>query len=262
MSIDCTALARAIKANTEENTLNELLTSGISGYNQYKTDPIGFGENILHDQYTDDVKTLIQSVKDYPITIAKSANATGKTHAAARIAIWYYKTYQDAQVYTAAAPPEENLKKLLWGEIGSIVHRYPELFSDDTVTNLNIMRHAQSYITGVTIPSSGTPAQREAKFSGKHAPHLLFIIDEGDAVPDEVYRGIESCMSGGDARLLVLFNPREQIGPSTGWRGTGGPMWLVYQPSIIPMSGQAKISFLGQWIERKPLRELIFGLVP
>ena len=105
MSIDCTALARAIKANTEENALNELLTSGISGYHQYRTDPIGFGENILHDQYTDDVKTLINSIRDYPITIAKSANATGKTHAAARIAIWYYKTYQDAQVYTAAAPP-------------------------------------------------------------------------------------------------------------------------------------------------------------
>lgn len=102
---------------------------------------------------------------------------------------------------------------MLWGEIGSIVHRYPELFAEDTVTTLNIVRHAQSYITGVTIPSSGTSAQREAKFSGKHAPHLLFIIDEGDAVPDEVYRGIESCMSGGDARLLVLFNPREEMGP-------------------------------------------------
>ena len=40
-------------------------------------------------------------------------------------------------------------------------------------------------------------AVREAKFSGKHAPYLLFILDEGDAIGDEVYRGIESCMSGG-----------------------------------------------------------------
>jgi hypothetical protein len=59
---------------------------------------------------------------------------------------------------------------------------------------------------------SGTEAQREAKFSGKHAPHLLFIVDEGDAVPDEVYRGIESCMTGGHARLLVMFNPRAELG--------------------------------------------------
>ena len=64
----------------------------------------------------------------------------------------------------------------------------------------------------MTIPASGTPAQREAKFSGKHAPNLLFIIDEGDAVPDEVYKGIESCMTGGHARLLIMFNPRAEIG--------------------------------------------------
>lgn len=49
--------------------------------------------------------------------------------------------------------------------------------------------------------------------SGKHAPHLLFIVDEGDAVPDEIYEGIDGCMSGGLARLLVMFNPKAQQGP-------------------------------------------------
>ena len=65
---------------------------------------------------------------------------------------------------------------------------------------------------GVSIPTSGTEAQREGKFSGKHAPYLLFVVDEGDAVPDEVYRAIESCMTGGHARLLVMFNPRHESG--------------------------------------------------
>jgi hypothetical protein len=31
-------------------------------------------------------------------------------------------------------------------------------------------------------------------------------------VPDEVYRAIESCMTGGHARLLVMFNPRHESG--------------------------------------------------
>ncbi len=59
---------------------------------------------------------------------------------------------------------------------------------------------------------SGTPEERIAKFSGKHAPNLLFIVDEGDAVPDEVYTGIEGCMSGGNARLLIMFNPKMRAG--------------------------------------------------
>jgi len=195
------------------NIANQRFNSGISSlFVQYQDNPIGFGEDILNEEYTADVKRLMESVRDNPITIAKSANATGKTHAAARIAVWFYKGFPDSQVYTAAAPPENNLKKLLWGEITGLSEKHPEVFENDNIKSLHIERSAQSFIAGVTIPSSGTSAQREAKFSGKHAPYLLFIIDEGDAVPDEVYSGIESCMSGGHARLLVMFNPRAQGG--------------------------------------------------
>ena len=181
-------------------------------FSKYQSDPVAFGEEVLGETYTGEVEAMMESVRDHTITIAKSANATGKTHGAARVAVWWFKCFPNSQVYTAAAPPESNLKKLLWGEIGSITEKHPELFKSDTITNLHVQRAAQSFLTGVTIPSSGTEAQREAKFSGKHAPHLLFIIDEGDAVPDEVYRGIESCMSGGQARLLIMYNPRAEVG--------------------------------------------------
>ena len=181
-------------------------------FQRYQDDPVGFGQDVLGDLFTEEVKTLMESVRDFPITVARSANGTGKTHAAARVASWFYKSFPDSQVYTSAAPPESNLRRLLWGEIGSVAEKHPKLFASDSVRSLFIGRSARSFISGVTIPASGTEAQREAKFSGKHAPYLLFIIDEGDAVPDDVYRGIESCMSGGHARLLVMFNPRHQSG--------------------------------------------------
>lgn len=173
---------------------------------------MGFGVDVLGESFTEDVRRLLESVRDNPVTIAQSANAVGKTHAAARVAVWFYKCFPGSQVYSAAAPPENNLRRLLWGEIGGIVRRRPDLFAGDQIKSLQISANAQSFLCGVTIPLSGTEAQREAKFSGKHAPHLLFLIDEGDAVPDEVFRGIESCMSGGHARLLVMFNPRAEVG--------------------------------------------------
>ena len=193
------------------NSIDQRFGEG-SDYSEYQGNPIGFGENILSEAYTDDIKILMESVRDNPVTVAVSANATGKTHGAARVGVWFYKTFPDAQIYTGAAPPESNLKKLLWGEIGNIVETNPDLFKSDTVTKLHVQRSAQSFLTGVTIPMSGTEAQREAKFSGKHSKFLLFLIDEGDAVPDEVYKGIESCMSGGHARLLIMFNPRAEVG--------------------------------------------------
>jgi hypothetical protein len=181
---------------------------------KYQDDPVGFGEKVLGEYYTDDIKRVMESVRDNPVTIAKSANGVGKTHSAARIAIWFYKCFPDSQVYTTAAPPYRNLQTLLWGEIMSVVEKHKDkVLPYDRLRNLHISMGAKHFITGVAIPTSGTSKEREAKFSGKHAPYLLFIVDEGDAVPDEIYDAIESCMSGGEFRLLIMFNPRFKGGP-------------------------------------------------
>jgi hypothetical protein len=186
----------------------------LTNFSRYQDNPHLFGEEVFGEHYTEDVIKVMESVRDNPVTIAKSGNAVGKSHGAARIAVWFYKSFPGAQVYTTAAPPEKNLYKILWGEINSLVGKKPDVFSTDRITlDLNIQCSPLSFLTGVAIPSSGTPEQRQAKFSGKHAPYLLFIVDEGDAVPVEVYKGIESCMSGGHARLLIMFNPRAEYGP-------------------------------------------------
>lgn len=182
-------------------------------YNQYQDDPVGFCRNVLNTSLTDDVKAMMESVRDNQVTVAISANATGKSHGSARTAIWFYVCHPNCKVFTAAAPPYENLKNILWGEIGSVVAHYPNLFINQTVTSLDIRRTPEDFLTGVTIPSSGTAEEREAKFSGKHQEHMLFVLDEGDAIPDDVYRGIESCMSGGvKVRLLIMLNPRHASG--------------------------------------------------
>lgn len=192
----------------------ERANGGRQRFEKYQTQPRAFCEEVLHEHYTENIAQVMESVLNNQITIAKSANAIGKSHGAARIALWFYKVFDDAQVYTTAAPPEKNLRQILWGQIYSLTGAYPNTFVGDKINaDMYIERNPKSFITGVSIPSTGTPEQREAKFSGKHAPHLLFIVDEGDAVPAEVYKAIESCMSGGMARLLVMFNPRAEVGP-------------------------------------------------
>jgi len=183
---------------------------------KYRDDPAGFGIDVLGEYYTPDIIEMVESVRDHQVTIARSANATGKTFCAARTALWFLSMWDDSQVYTTSAPPEDNLKRLLWGEIGSVIKKHPFLVDGFKVRTLHIERSSLSFLTGVAIPITGTKDERESKFSGKHSPHLLFIVDEGDAVPEEVYKGIESCMSGGYVRLLVMFNPRRKSG--TVWR--------------------------------------------
>jgi len=189
-------------------------------FKKYINDPVGFGIDILGDEYTEDIVAVMESVRDNPVTIARSATAVGKTFAAARIAIWWYMVHPESQVWATAAPPLENLKNLLWGEISTILNKKPELFEDSEITTLQIRKQTSNErmkskfgIYGVAIPTSGSKEEREAKFSGKHASHLMFILDEGDAIPDEVYKGVDGCASGGETRILIMFNPKAKRGP-------------------------------------------------
>jgi hypothetical protein len=181
-------------------------------FSKYQNDPCAFAEEVLNETLTPDIKRMMESVRDYPVTVCVTANGVGKTHGAARVALWWLMCFSESQCYTAAAPPENNLRRLLWGEIGSVVEKNSDLFQGCDVKTLHISKSANSFLTGVAIPATGTAAQREARFSGKHAPHLLFVLDEGDAIDDAVYKGIESCLSGGHGRLLVMFNPRAEQG--------------------------------------------------
>jgi hypothetical protein len=205
---------RSLKALRNSVTELEKLVGSMDAqdFSEYRDEPVRFCEEVLGETLTEDVQGLMESVRDFPVTVARSANAVGKTHGASRLALWWFLSFPESQVYTGAAPPEANLRNLLWGQIHSVVEKLRDLFKSFGQRDLHISRSAMSFLTGVSIPTSGTPAQREAKWSGKHAPNLLFILDEGDAIPDEVFTAVESCMTGGHARLLVLFNPRSESG--------------------------------------------------
>lgn len=178
----------------------------------YRNDPVGFCSEKFGHTYPEDIKELMRAGAQYVQVEARSANAVGKTFGIAAFILWYFLMWEDSKVFCFAAPPESNLKNLLWGAILNIIRQHPDLFAEFRIVNMRIERNSESYIEGVTIPVSADPKDVEARFSGKHAPHLLFAGDEADAVPPPVYKGIESCMSGGDAHLLLAFNPRAESG--------------------------------------------------
>ena len=213
LAIDLEILADNILDSYTITDIEEALSE--VDYYDYGADPVGFCVDVLKQYLTDDVKRMLNEILASRITVAVSANATGKTHGAACAAIWFKKCLPGAQVITAAAPPSErNLKLKLWGEIRTQIKLNPKIFQNDKVNNLYIEdgNDPQSFIQGVTIPMSGSEDEREAKFSGIHAPNLFFVLDEGDAIPDEIYRAIESCMSDGFCRMLVMFNPKRRMG--------------------------------------------------
>ncbi|MBU0846663.1 hypothetical protein KKH23_05685, partial [Patescibacteria group bacterium] len=146
----------------------------------YADKPVEFCRELLGLTLTEDVQRLMESVRDNRVTVAKSANSTGKTHGAAHTALWWLRTRMESQVYTTAAPPYANLKNLLWAEIDHAVEINSWLFSDLKHTTLRIERHPKSFLVGVAIPQSGTEQQRESKFCA--GADDLFEMTDGSVV--------------------------------------------------------------------------------
>lgn len=197
-------------------TLQEQEKADLRDYVKYRTRPALFVKEVLKEPFiTPDQEKVLESVVNNPITVLESANGTGKSYIMPRIGVWAYKVFPGAQVYMAAAPPEDNLKRIMGGELGGIIDKNKGLFLEDKVSlsSMEVKRSSLEFISGVTIPQSGDEAAKKARFSGKHAPYLIFLIDEGDALPKCIYEAIESCMSGGFARLVISYNPRSKSNP-------------------------------------------------
>ena len=73
----------------------------------YQKDPVGFANDILGVSLTPAQMELLEAVRDYEIVQVKSATGVGKTFVLGVLAVWVYKCFDWAQVYTAAAPPPQ-----------------------------------------------------------------------------------------------------------------------------------------------------------
>lgn len=219
---DDESLEKLLKAFGEDEIKSALLETD---YTKYQQDPVGFFKDVLKIEHIpDDLVRIAESVRDNKVTVCQSCTGTGKTFIASAVSVWWYKCFPQSQVIATAAPPEENLKSKLFSEIYDIVLKNKRVFKNDKILTLKITDDvsfkgneeeegsSKHFILGKTIPTSGSEEERESKFSGSHAPYLLFINDEADAVPNEVFRGEDGCLSGDGSRQLNLYNPKRRSG--------------------------------------------------
>ncbi len=185
----------------------------VNDFSEYHDHPVEFCMEVLGDKYlTEDTQRLMMSVVDNQVTLGKSGNGTGKSFSGARIALWFYLV-RKGQVYLAAAPPLSNLQNILFGEIFTIVNKRPKVFEYSAQKSMHLQMSPSHFLTGLSIPSSGTKEQRIAKFSGKHHKNgVLFVNDEASAIPGECFQGEETCASDDKSRILAIFNPHNKAG--------------------------------------------------
>ncbi|MFA7287288.1 MAG: hypothetical protein WC055_00250 [Melioribacteraceae bacterium] len=201
-----------------EDQIKEVVEGNLT---RYQNDPVGFMKNVLKIEHiSDDLISACESVLKNKITIAQSANATGKTWLLGHLAIWFYLCFEESQVIMIASPPESNLKEKSFAEVLKVFYKNKHLFDGKhVVTTLKIAESGKGtdanpkhFIIGKAIPSSGSPEERTAKFSGSHSPQMLVLVDEANGCPDEIFVALEGVLSGSWNKMFCTLNPRQKSG--------------------------------------------------
>lgn len=135
----------------------------------------------------------------------RSGHKVSKSVTAACVALWFFSSYKEARV-VVTAPTAAQIRRILWRELrlrsrgAKIPFPHVPEQPDTGITSIDGTRE----IVGVSTDQ----AERMQGFS---SPNMLYIIDEGSGVTENIFEAIEGNLAGG-ARVLMLGNPTQPTG--------------------------------------------------
>jgi phage terminase large subunit len=161
-------------------------------------DPETFAREVLgHDPWEIPLQIMRELDKPSASVAVKACHASSKTFSAAEIAL-YYVCERGALVITTA-PTDQQVKRLLWGEIKKF-HANAREPLGGYMLDKSLKYSEQNYALGFSTDQA-------VRFSGFHGDLVVIIVDEAPGLREEIYDAIEGVRAGGDVRLLLIGNP-------------------------------------------------------
>jgi len=164
-----------------------------------KTDPARFNETILcRGPYWQKQREICESVVKYPITCVKTGNGVGKSFVDSGIAWWFGTLHVDS-ITVIAAPTQAQLSSVLWSEMMTA-----KKLAESNGIDLGAKVRGLTAEFGPKWRIEGFGSGSVESKSGRHAEHLMALIDEASGVEANVHEAIDSL---NPSRRLYTGNP-------------------------------------------------------
>jgi hypothetical protein len=191
---------------------------------RYAQDPVRFFQDILGVEPWSRQRELIEAVRDYPRVACRSGHRVSKSNTAAGLALWWYAAHEDARCVMTSRTSRQ-VDEILWRELRMMKARSGRCVKckrDDPDGPRPCIHSAEidgecGDLARTGLHSDdfrevvGFTAREADAVTGIAGRRLLFIVDEGASVPQEIYDGIEGNRAGG-AKMLILGNPTQNDG--------------------------------------------------
>jgi hypothetical protein len=189
----------------KEAVLEAAWKEGGTPYCLYVDDPVGFVEDVLGESTWSKQRAVLEALNTSKRVAVPSAFGTGKTHIAARAALWRALVHPPGTSLTVTTATRfRQVQRLLWPHIRQAVAR-ANLPLEADMTQLKAIN--ADGVEVVVAYGFSAPPNDEAAWAGIHYPKLTIIIDEAGGISRIVGQAMRGLLTGDDTKLLAIGNP-------------------------------------------------------
>ncbi|MFJ8043841.1 DEAD/DEAH box helicase family protein [Kitasatospora sp. NPDC096147] len=173
-------------------------------YALWADDPVGFVEDVLGESQWSRQREILDALVSNRRVAVPSCFGSGKTHIAARAAVWASVVHPPGTSLTVTtATRARQVQRQMWPHIRQIVAR-AGLPGEVGVTQWKMPAGSSDVVVAYGFSA---PDHDESAVQGIHAPRLMFIVDEAGGIGRIIGSAMRGVLTGEHTRALLIGNP-------------------------------------------------------
>jgi hypothetical protein len=133
-----------------------------------------------------------------------SGHGTGKSAVMAMILLWFLSNYENSQI-PCTAPTVSQMYDVLWKEVSLWHSRLPENFRNNIEVQSSYVRVKSNPMAWFARAATARKENPEA-LAGIHSDNTMLLVDEGSAVPEEIFITGEGALTNKNAFFIIFSN--------------------------------------------------------
>ncbi|MGW2550067.1 hypothetical protein [Streptomyces sp. NPDC001635] len=199
------AFKHDISARERPYVMREVERATGSMYGLWRDTPSGFVEDVLGESIWSLQREVLDALVDHKRVAVPAGFGVGKTHLAARAAVWFVNVYPiGTALCITTATRFRQVQRQLWPHIRKVVPRAGLPGYCDTVQYKMPTPQGHDFVAAYGFSA---PANDEAAMQGIHMAHILLIVDEAGGIAPLIGHGTNNLLTGGHAAMLAIGNP-------------------------------------------------------
>jgi hypothetical protein len=227
-----------------------------------ESDPVSWAKRALDIDLWSKQREILRLLEFVPKLAVPSCHDAGKSFIASLAAARFLAKYPPGTArVVSTAPTSSQVRSILWNEINALHTRS----QDSDMPLPGRVTQTEWWIGNYQAGLGRKPSDyAPGTFSGLHAEHILIIIDEAGAIPNELWTGVDTLATNAGAVILAIGNPDDpqaefknvcENAPDNGWTMVRIPAWETPNLSGEPVTPKLQNVLLSkEWVEDKRSR--------